>query len=224
MSERSASSSPLPEEIIEAMRAPVHGSAAGRARVMSRVRAEARRHRWHVVSWRGWGARRGLTTPLALAAAAVVGFLLVGGTRFPSLMDRLGGGRAWSAGVIDTASLLPATVAMPVPAQPAVRVLVEPIAAGIRDTLRLVRLVLDAPAAARVALTARMRGADARDAERTLAPVDSGHDARGRWSAVVRVPRDLDHLSLLVDGRQRVAIPASALTASHASRVSGDSL
>ncbi|HET7584400.1 MAG TPA: hypothetical protein VFK13_05800 [Gemmatimonadaceae bacterium] len=215
----------LPEEIVRLLREPVEEGPHARAQVMERVRAAAHdqhgsARRWRAL-WRpGWAwpwgsslrSRRGLATPAALLAAAALGFVLLTSSRVPSFLHDITRGDAWE-GVIDTVALLPVAV----PAAPtregfsAMRVLVEPLAAGIRDTLRLVRLVIDAPGVARVSLAAERGGYAV-----ALPPVDSGRDALGRWSALVRVPPTLDHLTLLVNDSERVSIPAAALGASTA--------
>jgi hypothetical protein len=169
----------IPEWMVEALRQPVATSAARRERIMELVRVHARRRRF------GWSAaarlRRGLATPaigLALAAS-LAGIMVTGGLRD---LPRYDGRRAAAAS--------------------RVQVLGDTIGATLHDTLRLVRFVLDAPAASRVALVGDFNGWS-----RTATPLRATTRA-GEWSAVIALPRGRHGYTFVVDDTQWVPAPA----------------
>jgi hypothetical protein len=169
----------LPEWMVEALRQPVVTNAARQARIMELVRVHARRRRL------GWSAaarlRRGLVTPafgLALAAG-LAGIMVAAGL---GDLPRYGGQRAAAASHV--------------------QVLGDTISATLHDTLRLVRFVLDAPAASRVALAGDFNGWS-----RTATPLRATARA-GEWSAVVALPRGRNGYAFVVDDTQWVSAPA----------------
>jgi hypothetical protein len=168
----------IPEWMVAALRQPVATSAARRERIMELVRVHARRRRF------GWSAaarlRRGLATPvmgLALAAG-LAGIMATAGL---SGLRRYDGGRA---------------------AASQVQVLGDTIGATLHDTLRLVRFVLDAPTASRVALAGDFNGWS-----HSATPLRATARA-GVWSAVVALPRGRHGYAFVVDDTQWVPGPA----------------
>jgi hypothetical protein len=185
----------------EALGAPVASDAAARARIMAAVR-RAPRHRFRTrVAAPRW-ARRGVLAPGAGALLAAA-FTLVVGTAGPARAPGAADGAA-------TAIVLGDTV----------------LGAALRDTLRLVRFVLAAPAApagSRVAVAG-----DFNAWSRTATPAT--RDARtGAWRVTVAVPRDVVRYAFVVDGARWVRpaapldrAPADALAAP--ARTTGDSI
>jgi len=166
------------------MRRPVRIDPSMRSRIMRRVRAEAR-------------ARRAVATPLAAERAAPD----ARGNRRGSLAGQTGALLAAGiAGVLALGSLdgLAGSgaggAARPV------------AAAAIRDTLRLVRFVLSAPAATSVALVGDFNGWR-RDATLLAA------GERGEWTAAVALVPGRHRYAFVVDDTQWVADPAVATAA-----------
>lgn len=171
------------------MRRPVRVDPSMRARIMERVRAEARARggaRPPLAAERTTpgvrGNRRGSIAGQsgALLAAGVAGILALG------TLEGLAGGGAGGAG--------------------------RPVAAAaIRDTLRLVRFVLTAPAATSVALVGDFNGWR-RDATLLAA------GERGDWTAAVALVPGRHRYAYVVDDTQWIADPAATAVAGDAGR------
>ena len=197
----------LPEWAVAELRRPVSTSDALRDRVMARVRAAARPHdsapvlihRRAEVTQRGPGVR--LSGALLALAASVV----------------------W---LVATSTLLRSRAgsdpALPGAASSRVIVLGDTVDAALHDTLRLVRFVLEAPAAARVAITGDFNGWS-----RTATPLTDSAGS-GVWSAVVALDRGSRRYAFVVDDTQWVPAEhidsvAPAEAASRPAPVGGDS-
>lgn len=171
------------------MRRPVRVDPSMRARIMGRIRAEARarvvRPSPRLASPAARDARGNRRGSLAgqtgaVLAAGIAGILALG------TLDGLAGAGAGSA-------------ARPVAAE------------AIRDTLRLVRFVLSAPAAKSVALVGDFNGWR-RDATLLAA------GERGEWTAAVALVPGLHRYAFVVDDTQWVADPASTAVAGDSER------
>jgi hypothetical protein len=165
--------------MVEALRRPVATSESRRARIMALVRVQARRRRfgWRAAPWQ----RRGLTTPVAglALAAGLAGIMAIAG-----LLD-----------VPHRTLALGSTAGH-------VMVIGDTIGATLHDTLRLVRLVLEAPTASRVALAGDFNGWS-----RTATPLHATSRV-GVWSAVVALPRGRHRYAFVVDDSQWVPAPS----------------
>ena len=165
------------------LRRPMRVDPSMRARIMNRVRAEARARRAAPplaadrAAPDARGNRRGSLAGQtgALLAAGIAGILALG------TLDGFAGGGAGGA-------------ARPV------------AAAAIRDTLRLVRFVLSAPAASSVALVGDFNGWR-RDATLLAA------GERGEWTAAVALVPGHHRYAFVVDDTQWVADPAAVTAA-----------
>jgi hypothetical protein len=168
----------IPEWMVEALRRPVVTNGARRARIMELVRVQATRRRfgWRVAT----RPRKGLATPilgLALAAGLAGIIAAIGDRNVPRRDGARGGGVEHAMIVGDT------------------------LGATLHDTLRLVRLVLEAPSASRVALAGDFNGWS-----RTATPLRATSRA-GVWSAVVALPRGRHRYAFVVDDTQWVPAP-----------------
>jgi hypothetical protein len=166
----------------DALRRPVPVDATARARIMSLVRAEARARRPEAdrsaLSPAGLGARRGrVAGPAgALLAAGVAGLVALG-----ALDGRIGLSSLRGVGSAGA----------------------RPVAeAAIRDTLRLVRFVLTAPAARSVALVGDFNGWSRRA---TPLVVERG----GAWVAAVALAPGRHRYAYVVDDTQWVTDPVA---------------
>ncbi len=171
----------LPDWAIAELRRPVDSAAGLRERIMESVRASARprtavlTRRSHSASRRG--RRLAMSSAIAAIAASMAWMALtpsILGSR-ARLIPVLGGSTAGSAVVIG-----------------------DTVDAALRDTLRLVRFVLRAPDAARVALAG-----DFNDWSATATPLmDSA--GSGVWEAVVAIDRVAGRYAFVVDDTQWV--------------------
>lgn len=171
----------LPDWAIAELRRPVDSAAGLRERIMESVRASAR-PRTAVLTRRSHSApRRGRRLAMSSAIAAIAASMAwmaltpsILGSR-ARLIPVLGGSTAGSAVVIG-----------------------DTVDAALRDTLRLVRFVLRAPDAARVALAG-----DFNDWSATATPLmDSA--GSGVWEAVVAIDRVAGRYAFVVDDTQWV--------------------
>lgn len=174
----------LPDWAIAELRRPVDSAAGLRERIMESVRASAR-PRTAVLTRRLHSAPRGgrrLAMSSAIAAIAAIAASMAWMALTPSILGSrarlipvLGGSTAGSAVVIG-----------------------DTVDAALRDTLRLVRFVLRAPDAARVALAG-----DFNDWSATATPLmDSA--GSGVWEAVVAIDRVAGRYAFVVDDTQWV--------------------
>lgn len=171
----------LPDWAIAELRRPVDSAVGLRERIMESVRASAR-PRTAVLTRRshsapGRGRRLAMSSAIAAIAASMAWMALtpsILGSR-ARLIPVLGGSTAGSAVVIG-----------------------DTVDAALRDTLRLVRFVLRAPDAARVALAG-----DFNDWSATATPLmDSA--GSGVWEAVVAIDRVAGRYAFVVDDTQWV--------------------
>ena len=162
----------LPAWAVDALRRPVQGRADARDRIMDRVRLAPMPTRAPLA----FGMRRPgvLRAGVGLAAAASLAAVLAG--RMEQTMES-----GSSAGE--------ATVA----------VIRDSIAGPLRDTLRLVRFVLDVPAATRVALVGDFT---------QWAPAALERERNGRWVATLALRNGRHAYGFVVDDTQRVSGPA----------------
>ena len=169
----------LPAWMADALRRPILADPAHAERIVDAVRTMPRPRR-SFVSRRAarpprWATRRGMLAPGggALLAAVLTMFLAVGrGMPGASPVPSIGGA---------SAIVLRDTV----------------LGDALQDTLRLVRVVLSAPGASRVAVADTYTGRD--DASTVL-----GRDARtGAWTGTVMVARDVVQLALVVEAPRR---------------------
>ena len=171
----------LPAWAVEALRRPVRGRRAdARDRIMDAVRAAPLPTRG-VGPALAFGLRRPgiLNMGVGLAAAASLAAVLAGGMR-ESLGASASNGVATVSVIGDSIGALGGT---------------------LRDTLRLVRFVLDAPAATRVALVGDL-GA--------WAPAALERERNGRWSTTVALPKGHYAYAFVVDDTGHIAGPALA--------------
>lgn len=201
----------LPEWALTELRRPVAASDNLRERVMTRIRAESRvpaeaagRGPTIAITARQSAARRAPLYPLSgalLALAASVAWLALGSAIFRSRADLA-----------------------PVLGVPAGRMIVlgDTVDSALHDTLRLVRFVLEAPGAARVAIAGDFNGWS-----RTATPLADSAGS-GVWSAVVALDRESREFAFVVDDTQwvqpdRASARASAAAPLTATPVGGDS-
>ncbi len=161
------------------LRRPVHTDRAARARIMDRVREEERARRPSAAaerSRRGWVAGHAG----ALLAAGVTGLVALGA------LDGAAGLRGLRGDAADG---------------------VRPVAeTAIRDTLRLVRFVLAAPAARSVALVGDFNGWSA-----SATPLAA--DRAGAWAVAVALAPGRHRYAYVVDDTHWVTDPVAPLAA-----------
>jgi hypothetical protein len=198
----------LPEWAVSELRRPVTVPDTLRERVMTRVRVAAgppaAASGSATITTRASAARRRHRFPVSgalLALAASVAWLAFASTIFRS-----------RSGFVQGADTLPVRMT----------VLGDTVDSALHDTLRLVRFVLHAPGAARVAIAG-----DFNDWSRTATPlVDSA--GSGVWSAVVALDRASRRYAFVVDDTQwvraeRMDSAESASPPLRATPVGGDS-
>ena len=161
----------LPAWAVDALRRPVEGRADARDRIMDRVRLAPMPTRAPLA----FGMRRPgvLRTGVGLAAAASLAAVLAG--RMEATLQSSEAGQATVAVIRDS------------------------IAGPLRDTLRLVRFVLETPNAARVALVGDFT---------QWAPAALERERTGRWVATLALTDGRHAYGFVVDDTQRVAGPA----------------
>lgn len=178
----------LPAWVGRTLREPVAIDGAAKARLLGRVRAaaESRRRTTHRTP-AAWRTRRGLAPVAGLAAAAAFAGLAV-----------LGSARAGTAP--DTPAALRDTLRATVVLAP----LGDSLGSSLlRDTLRLVRFVLVAPNATRLALAGDFNGWS-----RTATPMAAaGRD--GAWAVTLALAPGAHRYAFVVDDTRTVADPAA---------------
>ena len=164
----------LPAWAVDALRRPVEGRADARDRIMDRVRLAPMPGRAPRAPL-AFGMRRPgvLRTGVGLAAAASLAAVLAG--RMEATIEQSAAGQATVAVIRDS------------------------IAGPLRDTLRLVRFVLETPAATRVALVGDFT---------QWAPAALERERNGRWVATVALRDGRHAYGFVVDDTQRVVGPA----------------
>ena len=160
----------LDDRIVRGLRAPVHSTAAARSAIMRSIRlaaAEGAPHRVHALS--GSRFRQGV---VGMALAAGIGSVTTVLSILPDAGMRAPGSLVSSAVIGDT------------------------VADRLRDTLRLVRLIFDDPAARQVAVVGDFNAWRA-----AASPMQ--RDARsGRWTVTLAL-RDGDHRYAIVADNAR---------------------
>lgn len=178
----------LPEWAVSELRRPIDVSDALRERVMTRVRAAARppaaasatASSAAAATTSAPDARRGRRFPVSgalLALAASVAWMSFASTLFSSRSDFASGAATPSGRMM---------------------VLGDTVDSALHDTLRLVRFVLHAPGAARVAIAG-----DFNHWSRTSTPLAYSAGS-GVWSAVVALDRNSSGYAFVVDDTQWV--------------------
>ena len=178
----------LPAWVGRALRQPVAMDGAAKARLMGRVRAaaESRRRDGRSAST-AWRTRRGLAPFAGLAAAAFAGITILGSARRVATPDS-------RATLRDT----PRATAVLAP-------LGDSLGSSLlRDTLRLVRFVLVAPTATRLALVGDFNGWNARST-----PMVAAAESTGVWTATVPLGTGSHRYAFVLDDTGRVADPAA---------------
>ncbi|HEU4631915.1 MAG TPA: hypothetical protein VFS08_19355, partial [Gemmatimonadaceae bacterium] len=191
----------LPAWVGRTLREPVAVDGAAKARLMGRVRAAAAaRRRTRHRAPAAWRTRRGLTPVAGLAAAAAfAGLAVLGSAR--------GATAPGAPGVLrDTAydtlhDTLRATAVLAPLGGSFGSVLGDSL---LRDTLRLVRFVLVAPNATRLALAGDFNGWS-----RTATPMTDTAGPRGTWTATLALAPGAHRYAFVVDDTRTVADPAT---------------
>lgn len=201
----------LPGWVFRELRRPVTAGSQGmmaRRRIMQRVHAMAARRSQPHRSRSTWRSRRGLASLTGLAAAACLGLLVAGGAMRSGLVRGVSAAgapvRDTIQGVIEGSTLLtmvagaPAGVLAPGGAadQPADSLR----AVLLRDTLRLVRFVLVAPTATRMALVGDFNGWD-----RGATPMLAVAESTGTWEATVALRPGSHRYAFVQDDSRWVA-------------------
>ncbi len=198
----------LPPWVVQELRRPVVSDPAARQRIMVRVRAVATPADIHPL-WprhgQGWRARRGLASLTGLATAAgLASVIALGAARMglsPSSADDPGAvWRDTLHAVTGRGGLT--SVVMPAPATGAAGDSLG--AALLRDTLRLMRFVLVAPNATRLALVGDFNGWNAR-----ATPMVAVAESTGMWEARVALRPGAHRYAFVQDDTQWVAGPAT---------------
>lgn len=199
----------LPPWVERELRRPVISDPAARQRVMARVRAAAAPSAVHPLRPRhgqGWRARRGLASLTGLATAAgLASVIALGAARMglsPATAD-------------DVSTVLRDTLHAVAGRGGLTTVMVAAPAAGatgdslgstlLRDTLRLVRFVLVAPNATRLALVGDFNGWNAR-----ATPMLAVAESTGMWEARVALQPGEHRYGFVQDDTQWVAAPTAA--------------
>ncbi|HYW30056.1 MAG TPA: hypothetical protein VE869_01020 [Gemmatimonas sp.] len=219
-----ATDASLPEWAVALLQEPAVSRRSARAAIMDRVRAEpvhamkGRDARGAAVQWRNrlrapmrpsrWH-RRGLLTPFGAAALAGLLALVIGGRSIGLVdgvrehtSDRMSGSTRHdgveAVGISTSATVLRDTVV-----RATGRSLQEAFRVGLRDTLRVVELVLRGPDVARVAVVG-----DFNAWQRGATPMERRAD--GSWYAQVVVPRDVVRFAYVVNTRAGTSKPAGS--------------
>ena len=196
----------LPAWVGRALRAPVATSAARKARLMTLVRAAGAPAAVAARPPLAWRARRGLAPVAGLAAAAAfAGVTVLGAARGP-----LAGGASADVAPSLQATLRDTLLAGAGVAMPVRTALVDTIGDA---TLRLVRFVLVAPSATRLALVGDFNRWDA-----AATPMLAAAESTGVWTATVPLRAGAHRYAFVLDDTGRVADPAAAERSDSAGR------
>ncbi len=199
----------LPSWVERELRRPVVSDPAARQRIMVRVRAAAAPTGVHPLRPRpgqGWRARRGLASLTGLATAAgLASVIALGAARMglsPATADDVG------AVLRDTLHAVAgrgglSTVLVAAPATGAAGDSLGSVL--LRDTLRLMRFVLVAPNATRLALVGDFNGWNVR-----ATPMLAVAESTGMWEATVALRPGMHRYAFVQDDTQWVASPAAA--------------
>jgi len=193
----------LPAWVRQALRAPVPGDAAGKARLMARVRAAGAPAGVAARPRLAWRVRRGLAPLTGLAAAAgFAGIAVLGASRLPPATGAPAAGAVPAAlGITVRTTLRDTLLAGAGMAMPVRTVLVDTIGDA---TLRLVRFVLVAPSATRLALVGDFNAWDAR-----ATPMLASAESTGVWTATVPLRPGSHRYGYVVDDDGRVVHPVA---------------
>lgn len=192
----------LPAWVARELRRPVATDPAARQRIMARVRAAApaTATAYQLRARHGWRARRGLAPLAGLATAAAFSGLIALGAARSGLVGTEGVG-AVLRDTINGAVAARGTLTAVVAADPsAVAAGDSPGSALLRDTLRLVRFVLVAPTATRLALVGDFNGWNER-----ATPMLAVAESTGMWEARVALRPGAHRYAFVQDDSQWVA-------------------
>lgn len=194
----------LPGWVVRELRRPTATDPAARQRIMARVRAVAPAAAVYPSRARhGWRARRGLATLTGLATAAgLAGVIALGAARSGFV-----GTEGVGAVLRDTiqGAVTRGTLTAVVSGDPAAGAEGDPVGSALlRDTLRLVRFVLVAPTATRLALVGDFNGWNER-----ATPMLAVAESTGMWEARVALRPGAHHYAFVQDDSQWVAVPGA---------------
>lgn len=194
----------LPTWVVRELRRPVTTDPAARQRIMARVRASAPAAAVYPLrARRDWRARRGLAPLAGLAtAAAFAGLIALGAAR-----SGLVGTEGVGAVLRDTinGAVARGTLTAVVAGDPATGAAGDSLGSALlRDTLRLVRFVLVAPTATRLALVGDFNGWNER-----ATPMLAVAESTGMWEARVALRPGAHRYAFVQDDSQWVAEPGA---------------
>lgn len=200
----------LPSWVERELRRPVATDPAARQRIMARVHAASAsavhplRARRGGNDGHGWRARRGLAPLAGLATAAGLACAIALGAARMGLST----GTADGVGAVlrDTIQAVSGrgTLTAVVAADPAAGAAGDSVGSALlRDTLRLVRFVLVAPTATRLALVGDFNGWN-----RRATPMLAVAESTGMWAATVALGPGAHRYAFVQDDSQWVAGPA----------------
>lgn len=176
----------LPEWAVGELQRPVMGTSEQRQRIMDLVRTAERPRRRTTAAYHPRWFRRGLLSPSGAAIAAA----------FTAMITFFGMPRTTenSAAFSTEATVIKDTVVS--------STVTGRIASAITDTLRIVRFVINAPGATRIALLGEF------NAWSKTANWLTQDKQTGLWIARIAVPRDAHRYAFVVDGDEWVGAPA----------------
>lgn len=196
----------LPGWVVREIRRPLGADPASQRRIMARIHAMPRHGARPLPrrARRSWHTRRGWAPLTGLAAAAALGMMVTFGAARTGMVE---GDRHPAAALRDTihgaiggATLLAVVGAEP-PASVHAGVAADSLGTALlRDTLRLVRFVLVAPTATRLALVGDFNGWD-----RSATPMFAVAESTGTWEATVRLRSGTHRYAFVQDDTQWVA-------------------
>lgn len=206
----------LPSWVVRELGRPVAVDRSARERIMARVRASpppsaarlpgVRRRRGGGAT--GWRARRGLAPLTGLAAAAGLACAIALGAARMGLSTAAAGGGvgAMLRDTVQAAVTGRATLTAMVAAGPAAGAAWGDSSGSalLRDTLRLVRFVLVAPTATRLALVGDFNGWSER-----ATPMLAVAESTGMWEARVALRAGAHRYAFVQDDTQWVAVPGA---------------
>ncbi len=177
----------LPEWAVGELQRPVKGTPEQRQRIMELVRSAERPRRRTTAAYQPRWFRRGLLSPSGAAIAAA----------FTAMVTFFG--MPQSTGNTSAAFWAEATVIKDTVVSGKVT---GRIASAITDTLRIVRFVINAPGATRIALVGQF------NAWSKTANWLTQDEKTGMWIARLALPRGAERYAFVVDGDQWVGAPA----------------
>ena len=202
----------LPPWVVRELRRPLVPDGLARQRLMQRIRAEsgpATRRRGRP----SWRTRYGLASLTGLAAAAGFGLMVTLGAPRIGLAPGMVAVQAPVSdtirGVVEGGTLLLTLGGAPAGMPTAAAVGDHPVdslrSLLLRDTLRLVRFVMVAPTATRLALVGDFNGWD-----RRATPMLAVAESTGTWEATVALRTGAHRYAFVQDDSQWVADPGAS--------------